>query len=306
MSEGDSPEERPAASGRLVAGAAFGSSSPLSFEGRWREYLRIVAFNLLLTIATLGVYRFWAKTRTRRYLWSRTKLFGEYLEYTGTGRELLFGFLIAFLVVFLPLFVVSRIAGIGAAEGGSRSLTILAFYPLFFFLFGLAVYRALRYRLSRSLWRGIRGGMVHQGFAYGFRSLGWMTAVLLSVGLWWPYAEGALWRARWKDVRLGNLQVECSLSPGSLYVPLLQAIGVWVGGNFLAFFIALFLGAGLVAVLPEGALDRSSVQGVTVAVFALPMMVVNFLALSIYRAAFYREAVNSMAVGSMRLSLNAD
>ena len=57
--------------------------------------------NLLLTIVTLGIYRFWAKTRIRRYLWSQTEFLGDRFEYTGTGKELLIGFLIvfAFLIV---------------------------------------------------------------------------------------------------------------------------------------------------------------------------------------------------------------
>jgi uncharacterized membrane protein YjgN (DUF898 family) len=37
-----------------------------AFEGSWREYAPIAFTNLLLTIVTLGIYRFWATTRTRR------------------------------------------------------------------------------------------------------------------------------------------------------------------------------------------------------------------------------------------------
>ncbi len=42
------------------------------FNGTWREYAPIAFTNLLLTIVTLGIYRFWATARTRRYLWSLT------------------------------------------------------------------------------------------------------------------------------------------------------------------------------------------------------------------------------------------
>src|SRR6185437_9615849 len=55
--------------------------------------------NFLLTIVTLGFYRFWARVRVRRYFWSSLRLADEPLEYTGTGLELFVGFLIAVAVI---------------------------------------------------------------------------------------------------------------------------------------------------------------------------------------------------------------
>ncbi|RYY36921.1 MAG: DUF898 family protein, partial [Sphingomonadales bacterium] len=39
------------------------------FHGTWREFAPIAFTNLLLTIVTLGIYSFWARTRERQYLW---------------------------------------------------------------------------------------------------------------------------------------------------------------------------------------------------------------------------------------------
>ena len=44
--------------------------SAFRFHGSWQEFARIAFPNLLLTIVTLGIYRFWATTREREYLWS--------------------------------------------------------------------------------------------------------------------------------------------------------------------------------------------------------------------------------------------
>ena len=62
---------------------------------------------------TLGIYRFWLTTDMRRFLWSSTELAGEPLEYTGTARELLLGFLIAvaILLPFYPFFFVASALG---------------------------------------------------------------------------------------------------------------------------------------------------------------------------------------------------
>ncbi|HEX5237171.1 MAG TPA: DUF898 family protein, partial [Sphingomicrobium sp.] len=40
----------------------------IEFTGDWREYLPIAVTNALLFICTLGIYRFWAAARQRRYL----------------------------------------------------------------------------------------------------------------------------------------------------------------------------------------------------------------------------------------------
>ena len=70
-----------------------GGASAFAFSGTWREYAPIAFTNLLLIIVTLGIYRFWATTRTRQYLWSRTRFVDERLEWAGTGLELFIGFL---------------------------------------------------------------------------------------------------------------------------------------------------------------------------------------------------------------------
>src|SRR5438270_9985220 len=76
----------------------------IQFTGNWREYLPIAATNALLIICTLGVYRFWASARQRRYLWSRTYVIDDSLEWTGTGREMFFGFLMV-IAVLAPFFL---------------------------------------------------------------------------------------------------------------------------------------------------------------------------------------------------------
>src|SRR5690606_16979791 len=73
------------------------------FQGNWKEFAPIALTNLLLTIVTLGIYRFWAKTRERHYLWSRTRFIDDTLEWTGTGKELFIGFLIAAVLILTPL-----------------------------------------------------------------------------------------------------------------------------------------------------------------------------------------------------------
>src|SRR3546814_17667509 len=54
-------------------------------------------------------------------------------------------------------------------------LTLAAFVTIFYMV-GLARFRALRYRLSRTWWHGIRGGSADQGFGSGISCM-WKSAV---------------------------------------------------------------------------------------------------------------------------------
>jgi len=74
-------------------------SPALTYDGQLDELYGIFLMNLLWTVLTLGIFRFWAITRIRRYLWSRTRFQGERFEYTGTGGELFIGVLLAILML---------------------------------------------------------------------------------------------------------------------------------------------------------------------------------------------------------------
>ena len=70
------------------------TSGQVKFLGLERNYWRLLIRGSVLLAVTLGIYRFWLTTDMRRFLWSNTGILGEPLEYTGTARELLIGFLL--------------------------------------------------------------------------------------------------------------------------------------------------------------------------------------------------------------------
>src|ERR1041385_4249841 len=75
------------------------------FGGNERAFWRLLVRGACLLFVTLGIYRFWLATDVRRFLWSNTEIAGDGLEYIGTARELLLGFLIA-IALLVPLNVV--------------------------------------------------------------------------------------------------------------------------------------------------------------------------------------------------------
>src|SRR5258707_9887922 len=154
--------------------AAAGDDRAIHFTGNWREYLPIAATNALLIVCTLGVYRFWAAARQRRYLWSRTQLIDDTLEWTGTGKEMFIGFLIV-IAILAPFFLFFQflfpaLLARGKADAAFGIITL--FYIALIYLGGFARFRALRYRLSRTFWHGIPGGSNNPAWNYGAEFLG--------------------------------------------------------------------------------------------------------------------------------------
>jgi uncharacterized membrane protein YjgN (DUF898 family) len=152
----------------------------------------------LLTILTLGIYRFWQKTRIRKYVWSSVNVGGDTLEYTGTGMEKFLGFLVAivFLAVYLGIIqMVLFYFGIQfmfEPETPQEALmTTAAFYISFFavlpFIY-FAVYRSRRYKMARTRFRGIRCGMEKGAWGYVARALGYGFLTMISLGILAPLA----------------------------------------------------------------------------------------------------------------------
>ena len=126
----------------------------LAFDGRFGSFGRLVFGTNLLTLVTLGFYRFWATTRRRRYLWSHVALGGDRLEYTGTGRELFLGFLFGALVLGLS-YGAFRILSVAAAGDGVAEIAVgvMGVFGLAT-LYMVAAFYQRRYLMSRSRWRG--------------------------------------------------------------------------------------------------------------------------------------------------------
>lgn len=155
------------------------------FQGDGRSLLNISFVNLIKTVFTLGIYRFWAKTNVRQYIWSQTLFAGDRFSYHGTGKELLHGaFRFGGLIVLLGLINVYIFFNIGPAEGelfsDLLSLIIVVMIPAL--LAG-----AWRYRLSRTAWRNIRfsfrGKKIDAVLLYVVGGV--LSAVTL--GLYWPF-----------------------------------------------------------------------------------------------------------------------
>lgn len=281
------------------------------FTGTWQEFAPIAFTNLLLTIVTLGVYTFWARARTRRYLWSRTRFIDDRLEWTGTGLELFVGYVIAFFLFILPFGLINLVLQGTLMRGhqGAAGLIVGVLYLAILYLLGVARFRALRYRLSRTFWHGIRGGSDRQGIAYGW-SYFWKTLVsFLTIYLMTPWSMARLWNERWNAMSFGSIPFRSD----ARWQP--------VFGRFLLFYVAPFvlvIGIGALAIFMFDSRVAGGMQAgtpptmgtiVLIGLAGLAFYVFFFgvlgLVAMIYYAAFFREAVGATSLGTLEFGFGA-
>jgi uncharacterized membrane protein YjgN (DUF898 family) len=196
-------------------------SSPLfEYDGRVGELYGIFLSNLIFTILTLGIFRFWAITRTRRYIWSRLRFQGERFEYTGKGFELFLGLLVACAVVigiFLALVTVGEILYLLTHVKAFLWVAIALCYLVTAMLAAGAYFSAQRYRLSRTLWCGIRGGMSGSAYDYGMRKLGYGLLCVLTLGQLIPWATLRLAERRINASSFGDASFHFEGRAGRVY-----------------------------------------------------------------------------------------
>lgn len=161
----------------------------LSFHGAGGSLFGIHIVNVFLTIITLGVYYFWAKVRVRSYLLSQTEFAGDRFAYHGTGKELLFGFLKAVLLIGIP-FALLRLGIDFVARGPvARAVGGLLSYVAILAFLAFATIGARRYRLSRTSWRGVRFSFRGQLLEYLKLFLGGSLLSTITLGLYYPFFD---------------------------------------------------------------------------------------------------------------------
>lgn len=272
--------------------------SAFEFAGRWQGYAPIAFTNLLLTIVTLGIYRFWGKARTRRYLWSHTRFIDDRLEWSGTGGELFKGALMALVVIVLPLVLLNTLAQslVLHGQGVLGGILLMVQFVALFLLVGVALFRSLRYRLSRTYWRGIRGGSADPGLRYGWSYLWKNAAGYFTGGLLMPWAMVSLWNERWNGMSFGPFDFAADGRVAGLM------------RRFLLCYLAPML--GVIVLVAVAAASMSGAMGtgsqppvgpmfVGVALGVLAFYLIFGLVVMAFYAKFFRQMVGATSLGTL-------
>lgn len=160
------------------------TTNRIVYDGQTGQVYKIWLLNILMNIITLGIYSFWGKTRMRQYVVGAFVLHKDRFEYTGTGKELFFGFLKA-IPIFIALYLPFMIASFVDPEAAWPMVFLI---PLLY-VFPVALYFAFRYRISRTRWRSIRFGLEGAAMKYANLYLWRWLINIVSLGILIPYSD---------------------------------------------------------------------------------------------------------------------
>lgn len=276
-----------------MADASLPPAAPLhaiAVAARFGDLYVLFMRNLLLSIGTLSLYRFWGRTGIRRYLWSRVSFAGDAFEYAGTGREMFLGFLAAFAIVGLPLIALALFADIPG------EFLILIVFAVLWLLRHPAKFGAHRYRLSRTHWRGIAGSVDGSAFRYGLIGIGFDLLMILTLGWTKPWSDTVLIKYRLNRSWAGTENVRCDLDTPGLYA------------RYAASWLIVMVGMGTVFYfIGENAEQVASfdILFLETVLLYLVLPVIWTLGMGIYNIALLRKAANATAVAGLRFALNA-
>ena len=258
-----------------------------SYHGPGASLFWLMLGTTLLNVLTLGLYRFWQRTKLRRHYWNGIRVAGSPLEYSGTGLEKFLGFLIAvvFLAVYLGLFQIGFFFLGLQLSGGSDIVGLFSALPVVPLLF-YAQYRARRYQLSRTQLRGIRFAMRPAALAYTGRAMVHLLYVVPTLGLLWPRMHWHLEKFRADRTHFGSLH----LLQGGRWQPMLRPWLFVLFTSFLPYGLSLAL---LIA-------DRPVAAGLS----ALLLLLSPF-ALAHYNVVAFRVLTEGKSLGSITFRSDA-
>ena len=256
--------------------------------------------NILINIASATLYRFWARANIRGFLWGSTRLDGEPFQYKGTGDELFKGFGIALLMIFGPIWLVSKLSQI-ALNPIIYSFIALFLYILLSFISGIGIWRARAYILSRTYWKGINFSISKNAVGFAFSFLRHNILLVLTLGWWHPKMRMDVAKRIWQNTKWGNINFCFEDKKTNLYPEF--AIG-WILTLILIAIWNLILNYFGIHEL----VDNSQFYMI---VFGYANLAITWLflviAMSFYRAKALKEIVSRISINGciIRLEINA-
>lgn len=271
------------------------SREPFNFTGTGREYFGIWIVNILLTLATLGIYSAWAKVRRKRYFYGNTWLADSTFDYHARPIAILIGRIVVLVILVAYNLATQFLPIVGGLLGVA-----------FLFLIPWMVKRGLRFNARVTSYRNIRfdfkGGYWGAFLAFVLGSiLTWSTLGILA-----PIASQWMWSYMLGNLTYGGRRIECDPRLEKLYRQWLLPFFVVIFG----FVVILVLGVAASILLYGLGLDFSALESdslpiylIVLAIYAgfVPFFLLFAIAGLLYSAGTRNVALNETVIDSRHL-----
>lgn len=184
------------------------------FRGNGSEYFTIMIVNWLLTLITLGFYYPWAKAKKLRYMYGQTSLNNERFHFAGTGKEMFQGFIkviifyIAVMAIYITLLTIIE----------NPVMAVLFIYLAIFAIVPFAIHGSLRYKMSRTSYRGIRFGYRGDRNELVKSFYKWAFLTLITLGIYGAWLEMKVRSYTHKNIRYGNIEFSNNCNGGDWFI----------------------------------------------------------------------------------------
>lgn len=197
------------------------------FNGQVSKLYVILLVNYFFTIISLGLYYPWAKAKLLQFYYSETEFHGSRFVFHGTGKEMFKGYIKVY-ALFVVLFGSMKIFQ-WMGEFDLFLIASIISYMIVLCLIPMAIHGVLRYRLSRSSWRGIHFGYRGELLKLYLLCIKGILLSILTLGLYIPWMLVSVRRYVFSNIRFGNLKFSFNGDGG-------QLLGIHVIGYLLSIF----------------------------------------------------------------------
>lgn len=191
------------------------TTKKFNYFGNGTEYALIYFKNLILTFITFGLYYPWAKVEKLNYQYQSTELEGSRFAFHATGREVFRGFIkIYLMIIVLYAFLLY------ALQTENQTMTIvgiLVFYLFFILIIPLAIHGAMRYRSSRSSWKGIHFKYTGNRKEFFLLYLKGLFLTIITIGIYGAWFQVDMRKYIMSHFKFGNLKFDFKGDGGTLF-----------------------------------------------------------------------------------------
>jgi len=185
------------------------------YLGKGGEFAIIFFKNLILTIITLGLYYPWTKVERLKYHYQSTELETSRFTFSGTGKEVFKGF----IKLYIFLFLLYAFIFYGAlTENNTVSIISIAVLYLFFLIFmPFAIHGSIRYKSSRSSWKGIYFKYLGDRMELFWKFISGFLLTVFTLGIYSAWFFVDIRKYIFSHLRFGNLSFDFKGSGETLF-----------------------------------------------------------------------------------------